>query len=128
MYKIDQFVWIEEDGRGTPTVQAMAQPKATIAKPVTRTGNTTKNLSAPKNFVAPTFRAFETVFKEPIYKVMEKIKREPFFIWPPKMLGNPALKDGNLYCSYHREKGHMTENCHLLKVHLEKLVSAGHLD
>jgi hypothetical protein len=61
-------------------------------KPAARTGNTTKNLSAPKNFVAPTFRAFETVFKEPIYKVMEKIKREPFFVWPPKMLGNPALE------------------------------------
>ena len=78
--------------------------------------------------MAPTFRAFETVFKEPIYKVMEKIKRESFFVWPPKMVGNPALKDGNLYCSYHRERGHMTENCHLLKVHLEKLASAGHLD
>uniref|UniRef100_A0A2N9GLJ3 Uncharacterized protein n=1 Tax=Fagus sylvatica TaxID=28930 RepID=A0A2N9GLJ3_FAGSY len=128
MYKIDQFVRIEEDGRRTPPVQTMAQPKVTITKPAARTGNTTKNLSAPKNFVAPTFRAFKTVFKEPIYKIMEKIKREPFFVWPPKMLGNPALKDGNLYCSYHREKGHMTENCHLLKVHLEKLVSARHLD
>uniref|UniRef100_A0A2N9E335 Reverse transcriptase domain-containing protein n=1 Tax=Fagus sylvatica TaxID=28930 RepID=A0A2N9E335_FAGSY len=128
MHKIDQFVRIEEDGRGTPPAQIMAQPKATVTKPVVRTGNTPKNLSAPKNFVAPTFRAFETVFKEPIYKVMEKIKKEPFFVWPPKMLGNPALKDGNLYCSYHREKGHMTENCHLLKVHLEKLASEGHLD
>ena len=128
MYKIDQFVRIEEDGRGTPPVQTMAQPKATNTKPAARTRNTTKNLFAPKNFVAPTFRAFETIFKEPIYKVMEKIKREPFFVWPPKILGNPALKDGNLYCSYHREKGHMTENCHLLKIHLEKLASAGHLD
>jgi hypothetical protein len=128
MYKIDQFIRIEEDGRRTPPAQIIAQPKATITKPTARTGNTPKNLSAPKSFVAPTFRAFETVFKEPIYKVMEKIKKEPFFVWPPKMLGNPALKDGNLYCSYHREKGHMTENCHLLKVHLEKLASEGHLD
>ena len=128
MYKIDQFVRIEEDGRKTPPVQIIAQPKVTITKPTTRTGNTTKNLSTPKNFVAPTFQAFETIFKEPIYKIMEKIKREPFFVWPPKMLGNPVLKDGNLYCFYHREKGHMTKNCHLLKVHLEKLVSAGHLD
>jgi hypothetical protein len=128
MYKIDQFVRIEEDGRKAPTGQTVAQPKVTIAKPAARAGITSKNLSAPKNFVAPTFRAFETVFKEPIYKVMEKIKREPFFVWPPKMVGNPALKDGNLYCSYHRERGHMTENCHLLKVHLEKLASAGHLD
>ena len=59
---------------------------------------------------------------------MEKIKREPFFVRPPKMIENPVLRDRNLYCSYHREKGHMTENCHLLKVHIEKLASAGHLD
>uniref|UniRef100_A0A2N9H7K0 Reverse transcriptase domain-containing protein n=1 Tax=Fagus sylvatica TaxID=28930 RepID=A0A2N9H7K0_FAGSY len=68
------------------------------------------------------------VFKEPIYKLMEKIKREPFFVWPPKLLGNPALRDGKLYCTYHKDMGHMTENCHMLKVHLEKLVSAGHLN
>jgi hypothetical protein len=78
--------------------------------------------------VAPTFRAFETVFKEPIYKIMEKIKREPFFVWPSKLLGNPALRDGKLYCTYHRDMGHMTKNFHMLKVHLEKLVSAGHLN
>ena len=128
MYKIDQFIRIEEDGRKPTMDQTLAQPKPTIAKPAARSGNTSRNLSAQRNFMAPTFRAFETVFKEPIYKFMEKIKREPFFVWPPKMVGNPALKDGNLYCSYHRERGHMTENCHLLKVHLEKLASAGHLD
>uniref|UniRef100_A0A2N9FBS8 Uncharacterized protein n=1 Tax=Fagus sylvatica TaxID=28930 RepID=A0A2N9FBS8_FAGSY len=44
------------------------------------------------------------------------------------MIGNPALRDGKLYGTYHRDKGHMTENCHLLKVHLEKLVSAGYLN
>jgi hypothetical protein len=59
---------------------------------------------------------------------MEKIKREPLFVWPPKLLGNPALKDGKLYCTYHKDKGHMTENCHMLKVYLEKLVSVGHLN
>jgi hypothetical protein len=128
MYKIDQFVRIEEDGRKPSMDQTVAQPRPAIAKPAARSGNTSRNLSSPRNFVAPTFRAFETVFKQPIYKVMEKIKREPFFVWPPKMIGNPALKDGNLYCSYHRERGHMTENCHLLKVHLEKLAAAGHLD
>jgi hypothetical protein len=97
-------------------------------KPSARSNNTVKNLSTPSNFVAPTFRAFETVFKEPIYKLMEKIKREPFFVWPPKLLGNPALRDGKLYCTYHKDTGHMTENCHMLKVHLENLVSAGHLN
>ncbi len=96
MHQIDQFIRVEEDGRGTPPVQTVAQPKIITTKPATRTGNTTKSLSNPTNFMAPTFRAFETVFKELIYKIMEKIKREPFFVWPPKLLGNPALRDGKL--------------------------------
>ena len=128
MHKIDQFVRIEEDGRGTPPVQTVAQPKVITTKPAVRTENTTKNLSTLKNLVAPTFRAFDTVFKEPIYRIMEKIKKEPFFVWPPKLLENPAHRNGKLYCIYHRDTGHMTENCHSLKAHLEKLVSEGHLN
>ena len=30
-----------------------------------------------------------SVFKEPIYKVLEKIKNEPYFKWPNKMGGGP---------------------------------------
>ncbi len=127
MNKIDQYVRLEEDRKEATPMQTVAQPKVIIAKPSARPTAAAKNLSAPSNFVAPTFWAFETVFKEPIYKIMEKIKREPFFVWPPKLLGNPALKDGKLYCTYHRDTGHMTENCNMLKVHLEKLVSTGHL-
>jgi hypothetical protein len=127
MHKIDQFIRVEEDGGGTTSAQTVAQPKVITPKPSTRSSNTAKSLSTPSNFVAPTFRAFETVFKKLIYKLLEKIKREPFFVWPPKLLRNPALKDGKLYCTYHKDMGHMTENCHMLKVHLEKLVSARHL-
>jgi hypothetical protein len=119
---------LEEDGKGATPVQTVAQPKVITTKPSARSTIAAKNLSTPSNFVAPTFRAFETVFKEPIYKIMEKIKREPFFVWPPKLLENPALRDGKLYCTYHRDTSHMTENCHMLKVHLEKLVSMGHLN
>jgi hypothetical protein len=80
MHKIDQFVRIEEDGCGTPPVQTVAQPKVITTKPAVWIENTTKNLSTLKNLVAPTFRAFDTVFKEPIYRIMEKIKKEPFFV------------------------------------------------
>ena len=59
---------------------------------------------------------------------MEKIKRKPFFVWPLKLLENPALRDQKLLCTYHKDVGHMIENCHMLKTHLEQLVSARHLD
>ena len=128
MNEINQFIRVEEDGGGTASVQAIAQPRVTTSKPSARSSNITKNLASPSNFVAPSLRAFQTVFKKLIYKIMEKIKRKPFFVWPPKLLRNPALRDEKLYCTYHKDKGHMIENCHILKTHLEQLVSAGHLD
>ncbi len=97
MHKIDQFIRVEEDGGGTTSTQTVTQPKVITPKPSVRSNNTTKSLSTPSNFVAPTFWAFQTVFREPIYKLMEKIRREPFFVWPPKLLENPALRDGKLY-------------------------------
>ena len=128
MHRIDQFIQVEENGGGTTSVQTVAQPKVITPKPSARSSNAVKSLSSPSNFSTPSFLDFETVFKEPIYKLMEKIKREPFFVWPPKLLGNSDLRDGKLYCTYHKDTGHMTKNCHKLKVHLEQLVSAGHLN
>ncbi|XP_028081084.1 uncharacterized protein LOC114282575 [Camellia sinensis] len=72
-------------------------------------------------------KAVVIVFKEPIYRILEKIKREPFFIWPPKMLGDPVRRNQKLRCTYHQDKGHMTQNYRALKQHLEDLVAAGHL-
>ena len=38
------------------------------------------------------------VFREPVHQVLEKIKNEPFFKWPNKMVGNPEKRNHNLYC------------------------------
>ena len=119
MDRIEQFIRVEEDGGNTASVQTVAPPKATSSKPSARFSISTKASLSPSNFVAPLFLAFQTVFKEPIYKVMNKIKGKPYFVWPPKLLGDPASKDQKLQCSYHRDKGHLTENCHMLKTHLE---------
>jgi hypothetical protein len=58
---------------------------------------------------------------------LDKIKGKPFFVWPSKLIGDPEVRNQNLYCFYHRDKGHLTENCHKYKAHLEQLVTAGHL-
>uniref|UniRef100_A0A2N9IAX1 RNase H type-1 domain-containing protein n=1 Tax=Fagus sylvatica TaxID=28930 RepID=A0A2N9IAX1_FAGSY len=128
MNKIDRFVCLEEDGKGTTPTQTNTQPKVFTPKPPVRSSPAVKSLSGPKDFATPSFRAFGTVFKEPIYRLIEKIKREPFFTWPPKLIGNPDSRDTKLYCNYHKDTGHMTENCHKLKVHLEHLATEGHLD
>ena len=41
------------------------------------------------------------VFREPMHQVLEKVKNEPFFKWPNKMVGNPKKRNRNLYCQYH---------------------------
>jgi hypothetical protein len=56
---------------------------------------------------------------------MNKIKGKPYFVWPPKLLDDPTLRDQKLQCSYHQDEGHLTENCY---THLEQLASAGHLN
>ena len=43
------------------------------------------------------------------------------------MGGDPSRRNQNLYCTYHRDKGHTTEQCRVLKDHLGKLVKVRHL-
>ena len=52
----------------------------------------------------------EAVFREPVHQVLEKVKNESFFKWPNKMVGNPEKRNHNLYCQYHRDHGHTTED------------------
>ena len=58
---------------------------------------------------------------------MAEINNEPFFSWPAPFGGDPSQRDQNKYCTYHREKGHMTEKCFSLKQHLDQLVKDEHL-
>ena len=67
------------------------------------------------------------VFRELVYQVLEKVKNESFFKWPNKMVGNPEKRNRNLYCQYHRDHGHTTEDCRSLWDHLDQLVREGKL-
>ena len=62
------------------------------------------------------------VFREPVHRVLEQIKNEPFFKRPNKMMGNPEKWNCNLYCQYHQDYGHTTEDCRSLWDHLDQLV------
>ena len=66
-------------------------------------------------------------FEEPIHKILEKIKHKPYFCWPGKMGEDPTKRNQNLYCTYHRDKGHTAKQCRTFKDYLEQLVTAGHL-
>ena len=53
----------------------------------------------------------KVAFKEPMHKILDRIKNESFFRWPNKMGGDPSRRNQNLYCTYHRDKGHTTKQC-----------------
>nr|XP_023922817.1 uncharacterized protein LOC112034241 [Quercus suber] len=67
------------------------------------------------------------VFKELVHQILEKITGEPFFRWPNKMVGNPERRNHNLFCQYHQDHGHTTEDCRSLWDHLDQLVRDGKL-
>ena len=70
-------------------------------------------------------QVFGAVFRELVHKVLEKIKNEHFFKRPNKMVGNPEKRNCNLYCQYHQDHGHTTEDCRSLWDHLDQLVREG---
>ena len=72
-------------------------------------------------------REVNVTFKEPVHKILERIKNESYFRWLCKMGGHSSRRNQNLYCTYHRDKGHTTEQCRILKDHLEQLARSGHL-
>ncbi|XP_065625035.1 uncharacterized protein LOC136065565 [Quercus suber] len=56
-------------------------------------------------------RAIGAVFREPVHRVLEKIKNEPYFKWSNKMSGDPEKRNQDRYCQYHEDHGHTTEDC-----------------
>ena len=74
-----------------------------------------------------TPQVVNTVFRESVHQVLEKIKNEPYFKWLNKMCGDSLRRNQSLHCLYHQERGHTTEDCRTLWNHLEQLVKEGRL-
>uniref|UniRef100_A0A2N9H259 RNase H type-1 domain-containing protein n=1 Tax=Fagus sylvatica TaxID=28930 RepID=A0A2N9H259_FAGSY len=71
---LEQFIKVEEDGGHASVVPSEDPIRPVNSKPPTRTNQVPKVTPNPTSFAAPPFKAFQTVFKEPIYKIMNKIK------------------------------------------------------
>ena len=72
-------------------------------------------------------QTIKAVFRESIHQVLEKVKNEPFFKWPNKMAVDSMKRNQSLYCQYHRDHKHTTEDCRNLWNHLDQLVREGKL-
>ena len=64
------------------------------------------------------------MFKKPVHRIVDWIKNEPYLRWPNKIGGDPSRQNQSLYCTYHKDKGHTTEQCRVLKDHLRQLMKA----
>ena len=76
---------------------------------------------------ATNTQTINTVFREPVHRVLEKIKNKPYFKWPNKMVGESTRRNQNFYCQYHQDYGHTIGNCRNLWNYLDQLVREGKL-
>ena len=126
MDRIDKYKRVEED-------QQLGKGKAKVIPQEMRDfrSNQFNNHRPQRDFVGQSgstnTQTVNVVFREPMHQVLEKIKNELFFKWPNKMAGNPIRHNQSLYCQYHQDQRHTTENCRNLWDHLDQLVLEGKL-
>ena len=126
MDRIDKYRRIEEDqlqGKGKAKVipQERRDSRSDRAQ-----NNRPRGDFAGQSGSANT-QAVNVVFWEPMQKILENVRNEPFFKLPNKMAGDPMNCNKNMYCHYHQDHGHTTEDCRNLWDHLEQLVRDGRL-
>ena len=126
MDRIDKYRRIEEDQlQGKGKVKVILQERRDSRSDRIQNNRPRRDFagqSGPANT-----QAVNAVFREPVQQVLEKVKNELFFRWPNKMVGDPANHNQNLYCHYHQDHGHTTDDCRNLWDHLEQLVREGKL-
>jgi hypothetical protein len=68
-----------------------------------------------------------TPLNTPIDKLLLQIQDDPSLRWPGKIRSDPNNRPKNLYCRFHRDHGHLTEDCVALKEQVETLIRQGKL-
>ncbi|KAK3016393.1 hypothetical protein RJ639_007371 [Escallonia herrerae] len=61
------------------------------------------------------------------FTILHEIKDKQILEKPDKMRSAPSKRDRNLWCRYHNDHGHTTDNCESLKCAIEALIKCGHL-
>ena len=62
-----------------------------------------------------------------IDQVLLQIQDDPEIKWPRKLRSNLMKRSKDLYCRFHRDYGHITEDCYALKEQIEALIRQGKL-
>ena len=62
-----------------------------------------ENGSKNKNDPSKAFQVIDTFFEEPIYKIINKIKDDPFIKWSKKMDNDLTKRNNVLRCTFYKE-------------------------
>uniref|UniRef100_A0A2N9G1P7 Uncharacterized protein n=1 Tax=Fagus sylvatica TaxID=28930 RepID=A0A2N9G1P7_FAGSY len=68
-----------------------------------------------------------TPLKMSIDQVLLQIQDDLEIKWPGKLCSDPTKRSKDLYCRFHRDHGHTTEDCYALKQQIEALIRQGKL-
>nr|XP_023886464.1 uncharacterized protein LOC111998604 [Quercus suber] len=100
MDRIDKYKRVEEDllqGKG----KEKAIPQEMRDSRSDRYNNTHPRRDFMGQFGATNAQAVGAVFREPVHRVLEKIKNESYFKRPNKMSGDLEKCNQGRYCQYH---------------------------
>ena len=81
---------------------------------------------APQNNQIPRFREY-TPTTVPVATIYTENEHLGIFTIPPAIKTPVNRRDNTKYCRYHRDIGHITEECRVLKVEIERLIQRGQL-
>ncbi|XP_030942956.1 uncharacterized protein LOC115967933 [Quercus lobata] len=127
MDRIDKYKRVEEDQQmGKGKAKVVPQERRDFRSDRFNNSNRSRRDYSEQSG-STRAQAVHAVFREPLHKILEKVKSEPLFQWPSRMAGDPLKRNQNLYCAYHQEPGHTTDDCRNLKNHLVRLVREGKL-
>ena len=102
MDRVDKYKRIEDDQQqGKGKAKVISQEMRNFRSD--RYNNNRSRRDYAEQLGSTNTQMVSAVFREPVRQVLEKIKNEPFFKWPNKMVRDPTKRNQSLYYHYHQE-------------------------
>ncbi|KAL5552509.1 hypothetical protein UlMin_039910 [Ulmus minor] len=89
-------------------------------------GGNNNNRGGPPPAQIPRFREY-TPLTETVATVFNQAEHRGIFNYPPGIRTPANKRDNTKYCRFHRDMGHTTEECRVLKDEVERLIQRGQL-
>ncbi|KAL5537655.1 hypothetical protein UlMin_045801 [Ulmus minor] len=89
-------------------------------------GGNNNNRGGPPPAQIPRFREY-TPLTETVATIFNQAEHRGIFNYPPGIRTPANKRDNTKYCRFHRDTGHTTEECRVLKDEVERLIQRGQL-